>query len=94
MVVTTPGARALRRRAGPHESARLIEDHCYTVLDARTRRGYRYLRLYTPLVDFTSAPVTTPTPIDNARRRIDVTLEDYRRIFDGLVVNGAAKRSR
>lgn len=90
MVTSTPFTRELEKRTGLRDLAGLIEGHYYAVFDAYERGGQRYVKLYTPLVDFTSAPVSTPTPADNPERTIELTLEHYRRDFDQLVVNGAS----
>lgn len=90
MVTSTPATRELHRRTGRRDLAGLIEDHYYAVLGTVRRGGRRFVRLYTPLVDFTAAPVGTPSPRDNAQRKIELALEDYRRDFDELVVNSAS----
>jgi hypothetical protein len=94
MVTSTPLTRDLRRRTGRPDLAGLIEGHYYTVLDGRLRGGRRQVRLYPPLVDFTAARVSTPSPADDARRVIEIPLSDYRRDFDQLVVAGAGAAAR
>ena len=90
MITGTPATRELEHRTGRRDLAGLIEDHYYAVLGTVKRRGRRFVRLYTPLVDFTAAPVGTPSPRDNAQRKVELALEDYRRYFDELVVNSAS----
>lgn len=91
MVTSTPLTRELRKRTQRADLAGLIEGHYYAVFDAVERSGQRYVRLYTPLVDFTTRRVGTPSPVDNWERTIELRLEDYQRYFDKLVVNGATR---
>ncbi len=88
MITSTPFERELERRTGRRDLAGLIEGHYYAVVGAHERRGQRFVELYTPLVDFTSAVVSTPSAADNPRRTIELTLEHYRRYCDQLAVNG------
>ena len=87
MVTSTPARRELERRTGRRDLAGLLEDHYYAVLGAVERGGRRFVKLYSPLVDRTAAAVGTPSPRDNADRRLTLRLEDYRRDFDQLVVS-------
>ena len=87
ILASTPDEAELERRTGRSDLAGLLEDHFYTVRGHRVRRGRRFVRLYSPLVDFTELPVSTPSPADNALRTIEVRLENFRRDFDQLVVN-------
>jgi hypothetical protein len=87
MVSSTPLTRELERRTGSKDTAGLIEGHYYTVEGTEVRGGERYVKLYTPLVDFTSAQVGTPSAADDAKRTIELPLAQYRRYFDELVIN-------
>lgn len=89
LLSSTPDAAALARRTGRSDGAGLIEDHFYALLGTRVRKGKRFVRLYTPLVDFTAQVVSTPRASDNAKRFIHVPFALYRRAFDELVVGGA-----
>ena len=88
LLSSTPDGQALARRTGRSDNAGLIEDHFYAVLGTSLRGGKRFVRLYSPLVDFSAAVVSTPSAADNARRVIQLPLALYRRAFDELVVGG------
>jgi hypothetical protein len=92
MVTGTPTTRDLERRTGRHDLGGLLDNHYYAVVDVAERRGQRLVKLYSPLVDLTSAPVSTPTRRDNAFRHLVLTLEDYRRDFDQLVVSALGRQ--
>ena len=92
MVTSTPSTRDLARRTGRADLAGLIDDHYYAIAGAVTRRGERLVKLYSPLVDVGLAAVSTPTRRDNARRHTVVSLDDYRRDFDQLVVCALGNR--
>lgn len=87
MVSSTPLTKELEKRTGSENTAGLIEGHYYTVAGTSERNGQRFVKLHTPLVDFTSAPVSTPSAKDDAQRSIELPLEQYRKYFDQLVVN-------
>jgi hypothetical protein len=86
MVSSTPLTRELEKRAGKDQDG-LIEGHYYAVAGVSERDGQRYVKLYTPLVDFTSAPVSTPSAADDAQRWIELPLATYQRDFDSLAIN-------
>lgn len=92
MVTGTPSTRDLERRTGRRDLGGLLDNHYYAVVDVAERRGQRLVKLYSPLVDLTSAPVSTPTRRDNAFRHLVITLEAYRRDFDQLVVCALGRR--
>jgi hypothetical protein len=87
MCASTPLTKELERRTGGKDLKGLMEGHFYTVVDAVDSGGARTVKLYTTLVDFTSDPVSTPSPADNPQRHIEFPVEDFRRYFDELVIN-------
>jgi hypothetical protein len=93
MVAGTPPERELAHRTGRTDLAGLIDDHYYAVVGTAERRGGRFIKLYTPLVDFSSTQVGTPVANDNRERRLTVALADFRRDFDQLVINTPARRA-
>jgi hypothetical protein len=92
MVAGTPAKRELEHRTDRRDLAGLIDDHYYAVVGTVERRRQRYIKLYTPLVDFTAAPVGTPIAGDNRQRRLTIALADFRRDFDQLIINAPARR--
>jgi len=93
MVAGTPDERELARRTGGRDLGGLLDDHYYAVVGTVERRGKRFVKLFTPLVDFTSAQVGTPSANDNRERRLTIALADFRRDFDQLVINTPARRA-
>lgn len=87
MVTSTPELRELRRRTGRKDVAGLLDDHDYTLVGVLEKRGERFVKLYSPLVDDTDAAVSTPVARDDAARHVLLKFDDYRRDFDELVVN-------
>jgi hypothetical protein len=93
LIAGTPEKRELAHRTGRSDLAGLIDDHYYAVVGAVERPSGRFIKLYTPLVDFTSAQVNTPIAQDNRQRRLTIALTDFRRDFDQLVINAPATRA-
>lgn len=81
MVTGTPSAAVLRKRTGRADLGGLLEGHAYALLGVQERGGRRLVELYTPL---------TPRDGGNAAggeaRSVTLTVEDYRRLFDDLVI--------
>ena len=94
MVTSTPTVRELERRTGRNDLAGLLDDHFYTVVGVTEKRGQRFVKLYSPLVDRTAAAVSTPEARDDAARHLVLAFDDYRRDFDELVVNAYAGEPR
>jgi hypothetical protein len=79
MVTGTPSASELKRRTGRADMAGLLDGHDYAILGCHEKDGARTVELYTPL-----APADCGLP--GKERTLTLSLEDYRRLFDDLVI--------
>jgi hypothetical protein len=89
MVTSTPTTRELNKRAGGTAPKDLIEGHYYALLSCFDRGGTRMVRLYTPLVDDGPEAVTTPSPLQNAKRTVEIPFDEWKKLFDDVDIGTA-----